>query len=263
MVEAEVLALGPGLAHPRHDADRAPVTGLLEVAGEGRALAGGEVQVPLLVLDPQAGQEGGVRHPAAGARHGGLQPAAARREPGRLERRVALLEGRVDLGCHRRVVDRHAAVALDEGEHDVLAVQPGQELVGRRGGEGVDGGLLLEDLGVAQSVADVLHPVGEELGVALGGERDPAELHAHREAGDPDRAEDEGGADGRLTVPGHHVRQPYHRPRAQREHGDEQDDHPGHREHLAGAAERLLSQSVALPSMIQSKTRSNGLARVW
>ena len=48
---------------------------------------------------------------------------AARQPPG------AGVEHRVDLRGELRVLDRGAAVALDEREHDVLAAQPGQQLV--------------------------------------------------------------------------------------------------------------------------------------
>src|SRR5690606_39520929 len=65
VVQAEELPPRPGPPHPRHDADGALVPGPTEVAGEGHPVAGRQAAVALLVLDPQAGQEGGVGQPAA------------------------------------------------------------------------------------------------------------------------------------------------------------------------------------------------------
>ena len=61
--------------------------------------------------------------PAAAARHRGGEPAAARAVPGGRQPRGAGVEHRVDRRGVSRVLDGAAAVALDEGQHDVLAAQ--------------------------------------------------------------------------------------------------------------------------------------------
>ena len=59
---------------------------------------------------------------------GEVRKALARREPGRPQPRGAGVEHGVDLRRERRVLDRDPPVALDEGDDDVLAAQPGQQV---------------------------------------------------------------------------------------------------------------------------------------
>ena len=63
-------------------------------------MTGGEVVVSLLVVDPQAGEQGGVGEPAATARRRRGEEGAPGSESGRAEPTIARVEHRTDLGAN-------------------------------------------------------------------------------------------------------------------------------------------------------------------
>ena len=72
-----------------------------------------------------------MREPAAPARHRRGEEPAAGREAHRLQRLGALVQGGVDDRGVARVLDGRSTIALNEGQDDVFALQPGEQLRGR------------------------------------------------------------------------------------------------------------------------------------
>ncbi len=171
--------------------------------------------VALLVVHPQAGQEGGVAQPTAAAVRRRGQPAAAGVEARLRERLGARVQRPADTRCHHRVLDRAAAVALDEGEDHVLAAQVRHEFGAGRGAEAVRLRLPGEGRLVPQRVHD---PVGLRLGGpggVGGGDRHAERLHAQRRAGHPHGGRHQRGPGRPLPVRGEQLAEPDRRQRRQ------------------------------------------------
>ena len=198
---------------------------LVERRAEGQPVAGDEAAVAVLVVDLHAGVERRVGHPAAAAGHRGRQPAAARAVPGGGEPGRPGVEQRVDHRRVPRVLDGAAAVALDEGQHHVLAAQPGQQLVGRGGAERVVGRLRGEHALVAQARGHLAGLLVGERGRAAGGDRHGGdELRAEGEAGHPGHRQDGDGPGRGGPVPADDPGDPQHGQRRRDDHDDDQHD---------------------------------------
>jgi adenosylcobyric acid synthase len=175
-----------------------------------------------------------VREPAAAAGGGGGEPGAAGAETDLLQPVGAGVEGGVDPRGERGVLDRAAAVALDERHDDVLAAQAGQEIRGRNVPERVDLRLRRERRLVAQPGGDLHPPVPAVDGRrprrdGLAGRR----LRAEGGGGDPEHGQQHQGAPGRAAVPDDGVGQSQpcqDRQREQRAAGED-GGQPGDRRH--------------------------------
>ena len=182
-------------------------------------------------------------HPAAAARHRGRQPAAARAVPGGGEPGRPGVEQRVDHRRVPRVLDGAAAVALDEGQHHVLAAQPGQQLVGRGAAERVVRRLRGEHALVAQARGHLAGLLVGERGRAAGGDRHGGdELRAEGEAGHPGHRQDGDGPGRGGPVPAGDPGDPQHGQRRRDDHDDDQHDGGDRRTDRARGAERALDE---------------------
>jgi hypothetical protein len=182
-----------------------------------------------------------VAEPAAAAVRRRGEPAALGREPGLGQRLVLRRQRRVDARRDVRVLDRAAAVALDEGDHDVLAAQIGEQLAARGAAEGVLLRLLGELRLVLESRAHPVHTVLDEGGRAPGRDRRTgAELQTERRAGDPGGPGHQGGPAGRVAVTDHDVAHPEHRQSQHDEHDEDERHDPDQGADRTPAAHRVL-----------------------
>ena len=144
-------------------------------------------------------------------------------------------------------LNRRPSVALDERQHDVLALQPGEQLVVRGVPERVDGGLRLELRAVAQADRDLRGVLVDERGHAAGGDRHRVhELGAERRRAEPDHREHRDGLGRGPPSTGQDAREPQRRERHEHHHDD--DEHAGeHRGADRGRpAERLVHEVVGV-----------------
>jgi hypothetical protein len=199
-----------------------------------------QVVVALLLVHEQAGQQRGVRQPAAAAGRGGGQVAAARAESGLPQRLRAGVQHRVDDLPEPRVLHRAAPVALHERQDHVLAAQPGQQLVGRHVRVRVGAGGLVVRGAVADIAAQRGHVLGEHRAVGPRGQRHPpGRRDAEHREGEPGHRERRGPAQHQRPVRGGHPGQPAHRQHAQHRDDHAQRDRGDHQRDRPGAADRV------------------------
>src|ERR1700741_3803500 len=126
-----------------------------------------------------------MSQPAAGAGRRRGEERAAGGEAGRLQPFGPVLEHGTDLRRQLGILECAAAVALDEGDDDVLAAEPGQQLVAGRATEGVDGAVLGERLLVLQGRAYVVKTVVDDRAGVLGRHGYACDLYAEGHADHP------------------------------------------------------------------------------
>src|SRR6185437_15944224 len=111
--------------------------GLAERVAEGEPIAGDELVVALVAIDPQPRLQGGVGEPADPAEGRGGQPGALGGPAGPGQRGGVPAQDGVDSRREAPTPDGDLPVAFDDGDDDVLAAQSGQQIRGGDGGLGV------------------------------------------------------------------------------------------------------------------------------
>ena len=123
-----------------------------------------------------------MRQPADAAERGRGEERALRGVAVRGELGAALLQHPVDAGRERRVLHRDLAVALEERDHDVLALERGEQLVGRDAADGDPTQRALERRLLAEARRGLRRGRGERGGRVGRGERHARQRAAHRRA---------------------------------------------------------------------------------
>ena len=258
------LAVRPGRGGARHHPDRPPA-GAAERAGQGEPVTRHQVAVALLAVDPESGQQGRVRQPAAAPGGRGGEIAAPRLPARCAESTGAVLQRRGHRRCDVGIGQRHPAVALHEDHQHLLAAQPGQQPVGGHVPEPVLSQLGGEAVSVDESLPDRFD-LTDDLGRARG-RRHRVRRHgadARGGAGDPEGGQSgehrEGG--GGVTV--EQASQSTAGPGGADQHRHHHQPGRGHHQDRDGAAERAVQQlpGSGQQSPVQDQVEGSGQGAV-